>query len=425
MNAALWLRAYVCLGVALGVSIGRAADWPGWRGPTGMGICTEAQIPLRWSATENVRWRVALPDRGNSTPVISGDRVFVTQAIEKEGRRMVMCFDRVSGKILWEGGTSFSEKEPTHETNPYCAGSPATDGERVIASFGSAGLFCYDMNGKEMWRRDFGKQWHIWGNASSPVIWKDLCFLNFGPGERTFLVALNKKTGETVWQHDEPGGKFGDGKPGEDQRSLWIGSWSTPVVIKSGPAEEMLTTWPHRVASYEPASGKEIWTCRGLNPLVYTSPLFADGVVVAMGGFMGSALAVKTGGKGDVTETHRLWHKPKTRQRIGSGVIHDGYIYILNDPGIAECIDLKTGSTRWEERLKGSGAKADNWSSMVLAGDKLYAINQSGDGFVVRASPTFEVLATNSLAETTMASTAPSRGNLFIRTYKHLWCIGK
>jgi outer membrane protein assembly factor BamB len=402
-----------------------AADWPAWRGPSGDGVCTETKLPLRWGTNENVRWRVPLPDRGNSTPVVSGDRVFITQAIEKEGRRLVMCFDRTSGKKLWESGTTYSEKEPTHETNPYCAGSPATDGERVIASFGSAGLFCYAMDGKQLWRRDFGPQRHIWGNASSPALWKDLCFLNFGPGERTFLVALNKKTGDTVWQHDEPGGKFGDAKPGEDQRSVWVGSWSTPLVIKAGAAEELIMIWPNRVASYQPPSGKENWTCRGLNPLVYASPLFADGVIVAMGGFMGSALAVKTGGSGDVTDTHRLWHRPKTRQRIGSGVIHDGHIYILNDPGIAECIDLKTGSPRWEERLKGPGAKADNWSSMVLAGERLYVINQSGDAFVVRAAPEFQVLATNSMAETTMASIAPAHGNLFIRTYKHLWCIGE
>jgi outer membrane protein assembly factor BamB len=143
-----------------------------------------------------------------------------------------------------------------------------------------------------------------------------------------------------------------------------------------------------------------------------------------MGGFNGSALAVKTGGRDDVTGTHRLWQHPKTRQRIGSGVIANGHIYILNDPGIAECIELQTGKVVWEERLKGPGAKADSWSSMVLSGDKIYVIDQSGDTFVLKADPKFELLATNPLGETTMASIAVSNGELFIRTYKDLWCIG-
>jgi outer membrane protein assembly factor BamB len=162
-----------------------------------------------------------------------------------------------------------------------------------------------------------------------------------------------------------------------------------------------------------------------LNPLVYTSPLYADGVIVAMGGFNGMALAVKTGGNGDVTETHRLWHHPKTKQRIGSGVIHDGHIYIHNDPGVAECFELQTGKLVWEERLKGPGPKSDNWSSMVLAGDRLYVINKSGDAFVLRADPKFELLATNSLCEPMDASLAPSDGELYVRTHKALWCIAE
>jgi outer membrane protein assembly factor BamB len=162
-----------------------------------------------------------------------------------------------------------------------------------------------------------------------------------------------------------------------------------------------------------------------LNELVYTSPIFDKGIVVSMGGFGGKALAVRAGGSGDVTESRRLWHHPKARQRIGSGVIHDGHIYILTDPGFAECWELETGKLVWEQRVSGPGAKGDNWSSLVLSGDRLYAINQSGDGFVLRAAQKFEVLATNSIGETTIASLAPSDGELFIRTYKALWCVGE
>ena len=395
----------------LSAGLAFADNWPQWRGPKGTGVCLEKNLPTSWSTNQNIRWKIALPEPGNSTPVIWGERVFVTQAIEN--RRTLMCFERAKGKLLWQSGTITDEKEPTHETNPYCSGSPVTDGERVIASFGTAGLFCYDFQGKELWHRDLGRQSHMWGVAASPVIYNDLCLLNFGPGERTFLIAVNKKTGATVWQHDEPGGKA----------DKYIGSWSTPILIETDVRKELIMPWPERVVACDPKDGREWWSCRGLNPLVYTSALYADGIVVAMGGFNGSMLAVKTGGSGDVTTTHRLWQAPKTKQRIGSGVIAGDYVYIVDDPGVAECFELRTAKPVWETRLKGPGPKADNWSSLVLADNHLYAVNQSGDAFVFRANPKFEAVSTNSLGELTRSSIAVSDGELFIRTYNNLWCI--
>lgn len=401
-----------------------AGNWPAWRGPEGTGVAAEKNLPLRWGTNENVRWRVPLPERGNSTPIVWGKRVFVTQAVEH--RRTLMCFDRSNGKLLWQQGPTYAEKEATHETNPLGSSSPVTDGERVIAWFGSAGLSCYNFDGKELWHRDLGPQRHVWGWGSSPMLHDDLCVLNFGPGVPSFLLAVDKRTGKTIWQVDEPNADSGEKKPGQD-KPAWVGSWSTPVVIKAGSREELILNWPKRVVAFEPKTGKELWTCAGLNPLAYSSPLYdkAENIVVAMGGFMGMSLAVKAGGVGDVTESRRLWHHPKTKQRIGSGVIHEGHIYILNDPGVAECFELKTGKLVWEERLNGPAAKSDNWSSLVLAGDRLYAINQGGDAFVLKASPKFEMLATNSLGETTIASIAMSDGELFIRTHQALWCIGR
>jgi outer membrane protein assembly factor BamB len=397
-----------------------AANWPDWRGPSRTGVCTEKDLPLRWATNENVRWRTPLPERGNSTPVVWGDRVFITQATTPDHRRALWCLDKATGNVFWKAGVTYADKELTHETNPFCSASPATDGERVIASYGSAGLYAYDFSGKELWRRDLGPQHHIWGNAASPIIHGDLCILNVGPGERQFLVALDKKTGDEKWRVEEPGGHSGEKKAGE--KNTWIGSWTTPVIIEEGGKSSLIMTWPGRVAAYDPVSGKERWTCRGLNPLVYTSPLHADGTIVAMGGFNGMSLAVRTGGAGDVTDTHRLWHHPKTKQRIGSGVIAGEHIYILNDPGVAECFELKTGKLVWEERLKGP-AKSDSWSSMVLAGNRLYVGNQGGDTFVLEASPVFRTLATNSLHEPIFSSVAVSDGNLFIRTHQSLWCI--
>jgi outer membrane protein assembly factor BamB len=401
-----------------------------------MGLSEEKNLPVQWSTTENVKWRVALPEPGNSTPIVSRGSVFVTQAAGD--RRTVMCFDRNDGKLRWQQGVTTKEKEPTHATNPYCSSSPVTDGERVIASFASDGLICFDFDGKELWRRsDLGKQIHIWGGGASPLIFGDLCVLNFGPGELTYLLALDKRTGRTVWKRDE---ETGYGKPpSADVRAspssksagsntakvaTDVGSWSTPVLMNVEGQTQILVSWPRRLAAYDPRSGNELWTCSGLNPLAYPSPIYGDGVIVAMGGFSGSAFAVRAGGKGDITETRRLWHHPRTKQRIGSGVVHDGHIYIHNDPGVAECFDLQSGKLVWEERLKGPG-RPTNWSSILLAQGNCYTITQGGDCFVFKASPKFEQVAVNTLGERSNSSIASSDGELFIRTHQSLWCIAE
>lgn len=406
----------------VGLSSLQAADWPMWRGPQGDGTSVEKGLPLKWSASENVRWKVALPDRGNSTPVVWGNQVFITQAVEKTGQRLLICYDQKTGKQLWDAGTLYREEELTHATNPACSGSPAVDGERVIVFFASAGLYCYDLQGQELWKRtDLGKIHHIWGAGTSPVIAGERVFLNFGPGERTVLYAFDKKTGKTLWQHAEKGGASGAGEP-----KKWLGSWADPLIRTVKGREELFQAYPGRVVAFEPASGKELWTCAGLNALVYNSPLYAEETVFAFGGYNGMGLAVKAGGQGDVTESQRLWHLPKVSQRIGSGVIHEGHHYILTDGGIAECRELKTGKLVWNERLKGPAPTGQNWSSLVLTADGLcYAVNQGGDAFVFRASPTFELLATNSLGEKVIGSIAVSDGKLFIRGYKHLWCLGE
>jgi outer membrane protein assembly factor BamB len=415
---------FLLLAAQLLIFTGWTANWPAWRGPEGTGVTSEEQLPVHWSTNKNVRWRTPLSEPGNSTPIVWENRIFLTQTEGKQ--RTLVCLDRANGKKLWQAGALFSENELTHDTNPQSSPSPVTDGERVIAWFGSAGLFCYDFQGKELWRRELGSQRHIWGYGASPVIHRDLCILNFGPGERSFLIAVDKKTGKTIWQVDEPGGDSGEKKPGSE-KAVWTGSWSTPIIIEAAGREELVLSWSKRVAAYNPLTGKEFWTCSGLNPLVYTSPIYdkEKQIIVVMGGYNGMAFAVRAGSSGDVTETHRLWHHPKTKQRIGSGVIHAGHIYILNDPGIAECFELETGKLVWEERLKGPAAKSDNWSSLVLAKDKLYVVNQGGDAFVLKASPQFKVLATNSLAEPTIASMAVSNGEIFIRTYQALWCIAQ
>src|SRR5437667_4243462 len=182
----------------------KAGNWPGWRGPAGTGVSSEKNLPLTWSTKENVHWRVELPDHGNSSPIVWRNRVFLTQAIQKENRRTLLCFDRANGKLLWQSGVTYSEDEPTQENNPYCSGTPVTDGERVYVCFGLPGVYAYDFDGKEAWHRDLGKLNHMFGNAVSTVLYGDLCILNYGPDEKARLAALNRKTGGTVWEVEPP-----------------------------------------------------------------------------------------------------------------------------------------------------------------------------------------------------------------------------
>jgi len=393
----------------------RGGDWPAWRGPGGQGICDESALPTRFDATTNVRWKLALPDRGNSTPIVVGTRVFLTQATEGGKQRALWCVDRKKGELRWTRSVEFAGDEPTHETNPYCSASPASDGERVVVSHGSAGVFCYDLGGKELWRRELGGLRHIWGNAASPVIWKDLVFINHGPGPNTRLYALRKTDGETVWRVEIPGGDEGQGGS-----STWTGSWSTPLVVEEAARATLLIGYPDRLLALDAKSGKEIWSCAGLGRLVYTSPITGAGIVVAMSGFMGPALAVRLGGEGDVTATHRIWRHEREQQHVGSGVVVGGSVFVHNDSGALECRDLESGELRWRERL---GSRS--WSSLVAAGDRLWALDDQGTCFVLRASTTFEKLAENQLGEPTRASIAASDGELFIRTYKHLWSVSE
>lgn len=418
MRTCLTLLSAVLISAGLAV----AENWPAWRGPTGLGHSADKAPPLTWNATENVRWKTPLPEDGNSSPVVWGERVFLTQATRKGnikgGIRSVMCFERKDGKLLWKKDVEYPEQEPTHGTNPFCAASPVTDGERVVASHGSAGLVCYDLDGKELWRKDLGKMIHIWGTATSPILHDDLCILWAGPGVHQFLVALDKKTGKEVWRHDEPGGKDGLDNKSEN----WVGSWSTPIVVKVNGREELILSVPYRLKSFDPKTGKELWSCDGLSKLVYTSPVISDdGVVIAMSGYHGPALAVRAGGSGDVT-AQRLWHHTqRIPQRIGSGVMLGKHYYLLNEQGQPSCFEIESGKDLWEKEERISGPA---WGSMVTAAGRIYVTNNAGQTLVLKADPKLEVLSRNALGEQMKASPAISDGDIFIRTYKHLWCIG-
>jgi hypothetical protein len=221
-----------------------------------------------------------------------------------------------------------------------------------------------------------------------------------------------------------PGGR-GPGAPGGPGAGDPSGSWSTPLLVRAVGRDELVVNFPNRLVGYDPKSGKQLWLSKGLSGVIYTTPVWGDGALVAVSSGMGSgsAIAIKPGGSGDVTESQRLWRLDRVKNEIGSGVIHENNLFTISADGIAECVDLKSGTKLWEERLQGSSSRNSSWSSMLIAGDKIYVPNQSGDVFVLRAGPKFEVLATNSVSEPTNASLAPSDGELFMRTDKSLWCF--
>lgn len=415
-----------------------AADWPMWRGPNNDGVAPAGErAPLEWSKEKNVKWKAALPRPGNSSPIVVGRHVYIETALDAQGtQRSLICFDRKDGKQLWQKTVAYDTVEPTHATNPYCAATPAADKECVVAWFASAGLFCYDHDGKELWKCDLGVVRHQWGTANSPIIHGDVVFLNVGPGDRQFMCAIDKKSGKVLWKTEDAGG-------GE---KTYYGAWSTPRIVKVGDKEQLLCTMPQKVNAYDPKTGDILWTIRyapdakgnNAGPLaysdVYISPPQPDGslICVANAGFGGPAMAFKIESNmhGDVTFRNKLWDAPvrlpqektppeKNPQRIGTGVILGDRCIVPCEPYIG-CYDLKTGKEVWRER-------GDSfWGSIIQVGDRLYVTSQRGTTYVFSADPTaYKQLAKNALDDKSNSTPAVSDGQMFIRTANNLWCIGE
>lgn len=404
------------------VSQVEAGDWPSFRGPNGSGAAAEKNVPTSWSKTENIAWKAALPGPGNSSPIVSAGKVFVTCATQQGKKRSLYCFSRKDGKQLWVKTADFDAGEKTHKTNPYCGSTPASNGKRVVVWHGSAGLFCYDHDGNELWSAELGKVGHEWNYGSSPVINNNTVYLNFGPGEESFLVAVDLANGKELWRKDEPGGanKQVDGR--------YIGSWSTPVLADVGGQQQLICTMPTRVVAYAPATGDILWYCEGIpskrGDLAYTSPLISGEFGVAMGGYKGPAIAFRLGGSGNITKTDRLWQNAERQpQRIGSGVIIGKYIFMANaGPGTAECIELETGKQLWKKRLAGG----DCWGSLCYVDGQLFVTGQNGTTTIFKPNAEkFELIAENTLGDKSNSTPAFSDGQIFLRTSRGLYCVGK
>ncbi len=404
----------------------RADDWPAFRGPAGDGISTEKSAPTTWSRDKNVKWRVALPQPGNSSPIVSNGRVFVSCASDAEGKqRTLFCFDRKDGKQLWAKTVEFGKQEETfdaNQDNAYCASTPVADGKVVVVWHASAGLFCYDFDGKELWKRDLGVFEHIWGYGTSPILLDGKVILHTGPGKREFITAISLADGKTLWETEEP-------QKGEstfkNENNQYKGSWTTPFVAKVDGKTQLLCPMPTRMVSYAPEDGRILWWCDGIRfnngDVTYSSPVLAGDIVLAFTGYTGPTMGLKVGGKDDVTASNRLWRTKSSPQSIGSGVAIDGYVYHPYETLIA-CIKPSTGDFAWKDRAKTNGL----WGSIVSAGGRLYVTDRKGTTVVFRPNPEkFDLIASNELGEKSNSTPAVSNGEIFIRTFKALYCIAE
>jgi outer membrane protein assembly factor BamB len=399
------MKQLLLLPLLLSAVVARADDWPQFRGPLGSGKGAGADVPTEWGPQKNIRWRSALEGAGNSSPIVSKGRVFVTVSAEKGKKRSLACLDRKTGAILWTQTVAFAGVEPTQEDNPPCGATPCADGDRVVVWHASAGLHCYDYGGKLLWSRDLGKVDHMWGYGSSPIFHGEHVILNVGPGDRTFLVALDRKTGEVAWKTEEPGGKSKE----------WVGSWCTPRIVPVGGKEQILVAWPNAVKTYDPATGKETWRCEGMGKLVYADVAVDGGIGVATGEDEGgNSIGFKLGGE-------RLWARPRPLE-VGTGMIVDGHLWTVDNNGVLRGTAVETGNPALEARLPGGAA----WSSMVSSGGRLYVTTRTGDTVVFAPDlKKFEPLAVNKLGEPTNATPALSDGEIFLRTNKAVYCVGR
>jgi outer membrane protein assembly factor BamB len=392
--------------VLTAVSVLPAEEWPGWRGPRGDGTSTETGIPTKWSKTENVAWVADVPGVGHSSPVVWGDRVFLTTCLEKEEKRDLLCYDRRDGKLLWQRTVVTAKLEKKHSLNSYASSTPATDGERVWVSFfdnPSMVVVCYDNAGNEVWRKVPGEFHSVHGFCSPPILYKDLVILNGDQDAVAYLVALEKATGKEVWRTDRPNKTR---------------SYCPPLIVTAAGKTEMVLSGSKCVAGYSPDDGKELWLVKGPTEQFVASLVYADDLFFMTAGFPEyHTMAIKP--DGDVA-----WHfkgSSKEMSYVPSPIADGHYFFLVSDLGFVSCYEAKTGERPWKEEKLGKHHSA----SPVSAEGRLYFPDDAGVTYVLKAGPKFEVLAKNELEEDVRASPAIAHGQIFIRTTNHLYCIGK
>lgn len=390
---------------------GYAENWPGWRGPRGDGRSTEQNIPLRWSATENIAWKVPLPYSGHSSPIVWNDRVILVGTDKAKSRRMLVTLDRKSGKTIWEREVLVSPLERKHKLNSWASSTPVTDGKKIYVSFldrKNMLVAAYDMNGNELWTVRPGAFSSKHGYCSSPILFKDKVIVNGDHDGDAYLVALSRETGKTIWKVD---------------RENRTRSYCTPIIRKFGGRTQMILSGSRCIASYDPNSGSRHWIMDGPTQQFVASVVDNDGLVFITGGFPDHhVLAIDPTGKGNISDTKFIkWrHQGRFASYVPSPIAAGPYFLVVADNGIGSCFDAKTGEHYWKKRM---GRRFS--ASLVSAGELVYFLNDDGICTVLKPGKSYQVVAINKLGEQTYASPAISQGQIFIRGEKHLFCIGK
>jgi outer membrane protein assembly factor BamB len=425
-----------------------AGSWPSFRGPGASGVADGQDLPDKWDAktNEGVLWRTPIPGLAHSSPVVWGDRIFVTSAISSRANAtfkpglygdgdasddrsshkwMLYAIDKRTGKIVWERVASEGEpRNKRHIKSTYASASPATDGRIVVAWFGSQGVFAYDVNGTRVWTVDLGRvdmgaydiPSYEWGPASSPIIWKDIVFIQCDTQADSFVIALDAKTGKTIWKTDR------DELP----------SWGTPTVVAGSAGEELVANASNYIRAYDPRTGKELWKLGGSSKITAPTPFLANGlVIVASGrGPERPLFAVRPGARGDLTlpkdrtsNAGIAWSKTGRGSYMPTPIVYDGILYVLANNGVFDAYDVETGHEIYRQRLEpvGSGFSA----SPVAADGRIYLSSEDGDIIVIAAGREFRKLGSNSMGELVMATPALSGGTMYVRGVSTLFAIGK
>jgi outer membrane protein assembly factor BamB len=435
--------ACICL---LGVA-SLAADWPHWRGPNASGVSPDGTLPISWSATDGIAWKAPIAGTGVSTPIVSGDRVYVTSqigaGIRREGNHprlvqgadaaaqgeralgvdvaaaadpsktffVVEAFARADGKRVWERRVEATGTlTPVHDKHNLATPSPVTDGTLVFAWFGTGQVVALDRAGAVVWQRHLATEngaFDIqWGHGSSPVIYGDLLILLCDQPARSYLLAIDKKTGKDRWKADRGQGRS---------------SYSTPLVIEGAFGTEVIVNSTERIDSYDAKTGAFLWHMGESSRFAVPSPVFHDGVIYASRGYRsGPYMAIKPGGRGDVTSTQTIWRVATGAPYCSSLLYYDRIVYMATDVGVLTAVDAATGERVWQERVDGVFS-----ASPVAGGGHVYFVSENGETVVVKAGRTPQIVARNAVGERAVASPAISKGQIFIRTDKHVFAVGR
>jgi len=411
-----------------------AENWPGWRGD-GRGISPEKNLPLKWSENEGVKWKTPIDGAGHSSPIVWGNRVFVTTAVAQDpnvesfrggvymgGNRSkpdesqyayhVVCFDADDGNVLWSKAVARqSPRTRRHTKNTYASETPVTDGKYVFSSFGSAGLYAVDLEGNVIWQRDLG---HMrvragWGTGSSPILFQNKVIVNCDSDENSYIAAFEKTTGDPVWRTDRDEGA----------------SWGTPFLFEAAGRMTIATNATKRLRGHDADTGKLLWQCAGGSRISVPSPVTAGDLVFLSSGHSFSLLrqpivAVRPETSGDITVA---WSRTKGGPYVPSPIAVGDYLYVPADKGFLTCYEARTGKIMYERQNLGS---RNTITASPIAGDgRIYVQTEDGECYVIKEGPEFEILAVNKLDEVFCASPAVSGGKLFLRGRKHLYCVGK